>query len=151
MNILISPYSRILRNGKQNPKNYPYWKEVIQEIGEKHHIIQIGISGEVLLVKDFRVGLPFEEIRKLVTECDLWMSVDNFLPHLAHHLKKTGIVVWSVSDPDIFGYPENFNIFKDRKYFRANQFDTWEACPYSMDAFPSVEQVLRVIRMKAQL
>jgi len=32
--ILISPYSKKLTNGKVNPKNYPYWKEVIAGINE---------------------------------------------------------------------------------------------------------------------
>ena len=42
--IIISPYSKPLRNGLNNPKNYPYWKELISLINEE--IIQVGVDGE---------------------------------------------------------------------------------------------------------
>lgn len=50
--IIISPYSKALRNGKTNAKNYPYWKELIELI--KEPIVQVGIDGEEQLVPDFR-------------------------------------------------------------------------------------------------
>ena len=42
--IIISPYAKKLHNEKVNPKNYPYWKELIKLIDQP--IIQIGIDGE---------------------------------------------------------------------------------------------------------
>ena len=33
--ILIAPYSKPLRTGGNNPKNYPYWKELISQIQEE--------------------------------------------------------------------------------------------------------------------
>ena len=48
--IIISPYSKALRSGKRNPKNYPYWQELIELI--KEPIVQIGIEGEEQLVPD---------------------------------------------------------------------------------------------------
>ena len=59
--ILISPYSKQLTNGKTNPKNYPYWDEVISQIQEP--IIQIGIEGEKQLVNDFRKNLAVDVIK----------------------------------------------------------------------------------------
>ena len=58
--IIISPYSKALFNGKQNPKNYPYWKELIEQIDEP--IIQVGIEGEKQLVPDFRKNLLLKTI-----------------------------------------------------------------------------------------
>jgi hypothetical protein len=46
--IIISPYAKALLSKKQNPKNYPYWKELISQI--KEPIIQIGIERIYLLV-----------------------------------------------------------------------------------------------------
>jgi hypothetical protein len=46
--ILISPYAQKLRNGNQNPKNYPWWPELISKIDEE--IVQVGIKGEIQLV-----------------------------------------------------------------------------------------------------
>ena len=45
--IILAPYSRNLRNGKRNPKNYPFFKELVEELKKLGHtIIQIGIEGE---------------------------------------------------------------------------------------------------------
>ena len=64
--IIISPYAQKLPNGQENPKNYPYWKELLQLITEP--VIQIGVEGEAQLVDDFRKNLPFSELTKLVNE-----------------------------------------------------------------------------------
>ena len=138
--IVISPFSKILRTNKENPKNYPYWTKLL-DFFKDYHIIQVGINGEKRLVDDFRTNLPYEEVKKLVKECEFWISVDSFLPHLAHHVQKPGAVIWSASDPNIFGYDYNVNVLKDRKYLRANQFGIWEECPYSEEAFLPASEV----------
>ena len=74
--IIISPYSKALRNNKTNPKNYPYWKELIRLI--KEPIVQVGIEGEEQLVEDFRKNLSLSELRLLVNECKTWISCDSF-------------------------------------------------------------------------
>lgn len=104
-------------------------------------LVQIGIDGEPQLVPDFRKGLALTAIKQLVRECKTWVSVDSFLPHLAHHEKKPGIVIWARSDPRIFGYEENENIIKSYDYLRANQFGMWEEETYIPEAFPDPQTV----------
>ena len=65
--IIISPYSKKLISGKENPKNYPYWEELIASIDEP--IVQVGIAGEKQLVGDFRPNLRISEVRELIHEC----------------------------------------------------------------------------------
>jgi ADP-heptose:LPS heptosyltransferase len=146
--ILISPYAKKLRdkNGP-NPKDYPYWDEVVAMLNG-NPIVQVGIEGERRIngVTDFRKGLSFDQIRTMVEQCEVWISVDNFLPHLAHHVGKPGIVLWGQSDPNVFGYPENINLLKDRKYLRGDQFMIWEACEYNVDAFVGSQDVINAIR-----
>jgi ADP-heptose:LPS heptosyltransferase len=148
--ILISPYSKLLRNGKISPKNYPYWKEVLTAL-KGEDIVQIGAGNEDKLINGnpnlkFVKGLPFAEIGELVKQCRVWVSVDNFLPHLAHHIGKPGVVVWGQSDPTIFGYKENINLLKDRSYLRKDQFQIWESCEYNKEAFVSSKEVIEAIR-----
>lgn len=135
--VVISPYSRVLRNGKENPKNYPYWLELIEKLENRGaNIIQIGTPGEFQLVKDFRSNLKLTEIVDLLKGSDVWISVDNFLPHLAHlHGVRGGIVLWGKSDPRIFGYPENVNIWKGEEFLRKKQFDIWETEEFDKDVF----------------
>lgn len=143
--IIISPYSKPLRNGKQSAKTYPYWDNLIMLLSGKE-IVQIGVEGERQLVPDFRKNLTFKQIKSLLTECDCWISVDNFLQHLAHHIPKPGIVLWGISDPLIFGYPENTNLLKDRRYLRENQFDYWENYEFNPDVFVLPAEVAQHIK-----
>jgi len=141
--ILIHPYAKPLINGKQNPKNYPYWKELIALINEP--IIQIGIEGEEQLVNDFRKGLTMLELRQLIKDCRTWVGIDSFFQHLAWSEGKPGIVLWSVSDPLIFGHPENTNLLKDRATLALNQFLWWDFTEYKAEAFTSPEEVLKFL------
>lgn len=141
--IIISPYSKALRNGKVNPKNYPYWKELIKLIDEP--IVQVGIDGEEQLVPDFRKNLSLDELGKLVDKCRTWISCDSFFQHFCWDRKKYGIVLWSVSDPNIFGHPENINLLKDRKYLVQNQFLWWENTEHDPNKFVKPEDVLKWI------
>lgn len=138
--IIIAPYAQKLRNGKLNPKNYPYWKELLALINEP--VIQVGVKGEQPLVEDFRANLPISELRKLLQECRTWIGVDSFLQHLAWDEKKKGVVLWSVSDPLIFGHPENINLLKDRSHLAPNQFLWWEYTEHKNERFVSPREVI---------
>jgi len=151
MNILISPWSRPLRNGKENPKNYPYWNEVISFLKnyDSHFIVQIGVKDEKRINADnFIFDKPLEIIKELILRCDIWCSVDNFLPHFCNTFNSYGTVIFSISDPNLFGYEKNINILKDRKYLRNNQFSTWEDSIYNIEAFSQPEEVAKIILEK---
>jgi len=138
--ILIHAYASALRTGLPNPKTYPYWVELLTLLAEPN-VIQIGVTGDTPLVKDFRALLPLKEIRKLVEHCKYWIAIDSFLPHLAHHVPKPGVTLWSVSDPSRFGYPENLNLLRDPKYLRPKQYRIWEEQSYDPEAFLSAYDV----------
>lgn len=142
--IVIHPFSRPLNNGKQNPKNYPYWPELIKLIDEP--IIQIGLEGEQQLVEDFRKNLSISELKALIHECRTWIGVDSFFQHLCWAEGKQGIVLWSVSDPLIFGHSENINLLKDRNNLNSNQFLWWEATEHNPDNFVKPEEILPHIK-----
>lgn len=142
--IIISPYSKALISGKQNPKNYPYWNELIAMIDEP--IIQVGIEGEKQLVPDFRKNLPITELRKLIQECRTWISCDSFFQHLGWDEGKKGIVLWGVSDPLIYGHPENINLLADRKHLAKNQFLWWEFVEHQSERFVKPNIVLEHLK-----
>jgi ADP-heptose:LPS heptosyltransferase len=143
--IIISPYSKKLRTEKpqENPKNYPYWKELISLIDRP--IVQVGVEGEEQLVPDFRKNLSIPELSTLIMECQTWIGVDSFFQHLCWDLGKPGIVLWGQSDPLIFGHPENTNLLVDRKYLREKQFWWWEQCEYKKECFVSPKEVVKFL------
>lgn len=141
--IIIAPFAKKLTNGKRNPKDYPYWKELVAQI--KEPIIQVGIDGEEQLVEDFRKNLPLVELKKLIQECRTWIACDSFFQHLCWDEKKPGVVLWGVSDPLIFGYPENINLLKDRSYLAENQFLWWEYTEHKDERFVKPGEVLKYL------
>jgi hypothetical protein len=145
--IIISPFSSVQPNGVKNAKNYPWWNELIYLlIQNDFHTIQINPGNEpILKINSIRFGLNMTELWKLLYNTDMWISVDNFFHHFAHYHKKYGFVLWGKSDPNLFGYPENINILKDRKYLRPNQFLWWREEPYSEDVFVKPEEVMNII------
>ena len=138
--IIISPYSKKLMSGKNNPKNYPYWKELIRLI--KEPIVQVGVEGEEQLVDDFRKNLSLKELENVLNDCRTWIRFDSFFQQFDWDKKKYGIVLWSVSDPNIFGHPENINLLKDRKYLVENQFLWWEDTEHDATKFVDPEVVI---------
>lgn len=138
--IVISPYAKKLTNGKTNPKNYPYWREVIANIQEP--IIQVGIDGEEQLVDDFRKNLSVAELSCIIKDCRTWISCDSFFQHLAWSLGKRGIVLWSVSDPNIYGHKENINLLKSRDCLSKEQFLWWEYVEHDPNKFVSPQEVI---------
>jgi hypothetical protein len=145
--LLIAPFSRPLHNGQPNPKNFPYWKEVISKL--KGQVIQVGVGGEPQLVEDFRTGLSLDDLGKLVDTCDTWLSVDTFFQHFCWDRKKPGIVIWSCSDPLIYGHPENINLLKDRSHLTDNQFMMWENVPFAEERFVNAQTVLHHVAIMA--
>jgi len=163
--IIISPWSRKLpnirsnesgfgySNYKNNPKNYPWWPEVINLLKQKVNIVQVGVDGEEKLNADiFEFNKPTLDLVKLISDSIIWMSVDNFFPHMCNAENcKPGIVLWGRSDPNIFGYDQNINLLKDRKYLRPNQFNKWEEVKYSEECFVSPETIVKSIPATIQV
>lgn len=145
MRIIISPYSRQLRNGGGNPKNYPYWSELVKLLKDNNiHIIQIGRAGETQIdgVDEMRCDLSLKDLKKLLDSCDTWIGVDNFFQHFCHLYNRPGIAIFGQSDPLIFGHSENTNLLKDRKYLREKQFDLWEYAQVITEAFVPPSEVI---------
>ena len=140
MTVLISPWAQTLKNGQPNPKNYPFWKQLIELIDRP--IIQVGVAKELQLVEHMRRDLSLSELQQLIEQCDAWIAVDSFFQHYCWHLGKPGIVLWGQSDPLIFGHHENINLLKDRAYLRSEQFWLWEQATYREDCWVAPSEVI---------
>lgn len=146
MKILVHCWSRNLTNGKVNPKNYPHWDELIARLqADGHQLTQIGSSREKKCCDNFKENLNFAQLREVLREHDLFISVDSFLQHMAHYYGKRGIVLFGISAPELFGYKENINLFQDRSYFRPNQFDIWENAEVNDEAFVLPSKIIEVV------
>lgn len=131
--IVISPFTRKPQSGTSNPKDYPWWPELISLLPTP--VVQVGVSSEPSLVSDHRKDLSLTDLSKLIAECDLWISCDSFLQHFAWDLGKPGAVLWGPSDPLIYGHPENLNICKGRDVLAPDQFVMWHMIDVDPERF----------------
>jgi ADP-heptose:LPS heptosyltransferase len=74
-------------------------------------------------------------IKALASKCENICCCDSFLPHLLAPSRRKLIVLFSKSDPDIFGYPHNINLLKDKELLRPDQYRVWSQCMYDPNAF----------------
>lgn len=151
--IIISPYSSFVGEGKSNPKNYPKekWVELIKLIKQEFNlpIIQVGLDNEEPL-EGISVKLPatkLEDLKIFLDVCVTWISVDNFFHHFAAYYNKPGVVLFSYSDPLIYGHEINVNLLKDRKYLRKGQFHKWDMCEiHQEDPYISPNNVIKKLK-----
>jgi ADP-heptose:LPS heptosyltransferase len=143
-NIILAPFAQRCV-GKINAKHYPYWEEVVDLIKDKYHLIQLGTPEDEVYCEDFR-HLNLMQIEELLKECKTFITTDSFLTHLAHRIGKRGIVIYGISDPLLFGYPENINLLKDRKYLRELQFWPWPGVKHSHKPFVDAQTVANALK-----
>lgn len=138
--IVLSPFSRFtLRNGKRNPKNYERWPEVVS--GLRQHgldVLQVGVASEPSVngCVSRHDDTSFSFLKELTREALTWLSVDTWFQHFCHAEDlQPGVVLWSRSDPEVFGYAHNINLLADTKYLRPCQFAPWEEVEYDPSCF----------------
>ena len=149
MKVLLSIASRKMRNGERNPKDYPFGDELAVLLKEEGYtVIQIRTTDDPILgeANEVKTNLPLKELAQLIQESDTFVSVDNFIQHYAAYLNKKGVVIFSKSDPLIYGYPKNINLLKSRNYLMKNQFQTWEQDVFDKDAFVEPELVVKKVK-----
>jgi hypothetical protein len=150
MNIIIHPFGARLPSGVPNAKNYPYWEQVVYGLNDSgYNTIQIGAHSEEPLdgIRAYYFGLPLKQLKAIVENAATFVCVDSFFPHFVHVEcgQKRGVVLWSQSDPNVWGHPENSNLLKDRKYLRPFQFASWGEAQFNEDAFVSPEEVIDAV------
>lgn len=151
MKIVVFPWAKKLRNGGNNPKNYPWWPELIEKLQSLgHEIIQVGVDDEEQLVSDFRKNLSIADLSLLLQSADTWIGVDSFGQHLGWSLGIRGMAIFGQSDPLIFGHKENVNVLKSRDCLREKQFWWWEQIDYREDVFLPPDDIIKIFQENFQ-
>lgn len=149
--IIISPYARKLPNGKINAKQWPFFPELVKLLQKDgYEIIQLAENMDEpnIGADGYFCNQPLAEIEVLLLQCDFFISIDSFLPHLANTIGRSGVVLWGQSDPNIFGYVHNLNILKDRQYLRPDQFGLWTQCEFKPEAFMPAQEVYEMLKLR---
>ena len=145
--ILFAPYAARSPslNGQPSPKDYPHARQLAELLEKDYEVVQVGSGNDEQIAKDFRPNLDFNELGKLINASQTGICVDSYLQHCYWFVGKKAIVLWGISDPIIFGHPENLNLLKDRKNLRPNQFDLYYRNEYKPEAFFSPVEVIEAL------
>lgn len=142
--LLVFPFSRILRNGQPNPKNYTPFGSILQDLHVAGvHTIQCGVSTDPHIgAKEYLIDASINQIWGKALACDAFLSVDSFFPHLAHALQSEyvskngrtfpGVVVWNVTQHSMFGYREFINVYSKEPTFAKNPLKPMEVVAEEM-------------------
>lgn len=134
--ILFAKNCRELNNKLINPKDYPYWKELIESF--------MSDSYDIVFLETI---IDHDKLLDYLNQFDCIVTIDSFIQHFCWFNKIRCIVIFSITDPLIFGHPENINLLKDRKYLSDNQFLIMEQQVYNPDAFIEVNKVKNAVEM----
>lgn len=158
--IVLHPWPRLLPNAAPNPKVWPYWgrfvrilrRNLLSRIEGAWEIVQIGEGFDSQLDVDrLALGLPWEDLIEEVRGAAAFVSIDSFLPHMVHALglKVPGVVVWTVTPPSVFGYPEFQNVTADSPTFTPHPLARMDAVAATIGRVecPPPEKVLAALAL----
>jgi len=151
--VVLAPFACSLPDGKVNPKNFPIseWKILVEMLRKADiYTVQIGAAGEPFIGADEMQFNPTNDtLKQIVNDMDSFVSVDTYFQHFATFHGKKGVVIFSQSDPNIFGHSSNVNLLKTNDSLRVEQFQLWTQTDYDESAFPNVinvfEEVMKLL------
>jgi len=118
--ILIIPYSRTLPNKIENPKNYSKWQDLINLlINDNFKVYQLVFGQDEPTFNNVEMLCNYDEDKQynILLQVNCWISVDSYFQHFAKYYNIPGVVIWTLSNPTIYGYPENMNLFSNSNFF----------------------------------
>lgn len=125
-----------MKNGKLNPKIplQGWWDKLLKLLEKDKH--------EIKILPDI---LKWSEMLDYFNWSNISIAPDSYWQHFCWYYGKKCVVIFSQSNPEVFGHKENTNLLKDKKYLRENQFNFWEETMYNEDAFVLPEEVIKNI------
>jgi len=136
------------------------WAELVQKLKNKYNFLQVHANQYNTTIPDC-LSIKVDNLNPVLQvlehpKCKTFMSIDNYLPHLAASIKKRGIVLWGSVSPYVWGWKHNINIWNqsscdqgDIACWRPGIFDTdqqgkiWVCPSYSCMQSISIEQVVK--------
>jgi ADP-heptose:LPS heptosyltransferase len=133
------------------------WAQLAEKLKHKYNFIQVHANQYNPEIPGFQT-VKVDNLNPVLQilehpKCAFYMSIDNYLPHLAASLKKPGIVLWGSVSPYVWGWKHNINIWNktscpDIACWRPGPFDTdengkiWICDHYSCMKSIELDQVL---------
>lgn len=84
---------------------------LVEKFSDKFYFVQIGLEGEPVVPGAIdALGMKFREAVALIPGCFSFIFIESVYTHCSNALGKKGIVVFQNTDPEFFGYENNYNV-----------------------------------------
>jgi hypothetical protein len=94
------------------------WVSIVQLLKDQGcFVIQVGLENDELISGAYSLlGLttPFQAMN-IIARVRGVITIDNFIMHIAHLLKKKAVVIWGPTSPEVYGYDghKHIRVFRD--------------------------------------
>jgi len=131
------PLIGICTKSKETVKNWPQenWVKFINSLRQKHDIMHLGDASEPDFegVSRFAGKTSIRESAALLNHCDVFVSPDSLLMHIANGLDIPSVIIFGGSRPvSCFGYEKNSNIADTPECSPCWIHDGYEECKESL-------------------
>ena len=109
LNVLIAPAS----DSPRKMLRMEIWHELANRlIADGIFVIQAGQENEVHIRNTYSIqGLTTpQQLASFISQCDLVVTLDNFIMHLAHMQSVPCVAIWGATQSEIYGYPGQCHI-----------------------------------------
>jgi len=140
--------------GRSSPnKNWPisYWGELVRQ-NPQYTFLQLGVPSEELIpgAVDLRVGLPQLRAQLAVLKyARAFVGVDSSFAHATNAFEIPGVILFGPSTPQIWGHPNNRNLYLGLSCAPCLEILQGTPCPYGAPCMSGIS-VLEVERALAQ-
>ncbi|MBO0933576.1 glycosyltransferase family 9 protein [Fibrella aquatilis] len=126
--VVINPTSRSSKNQEWLNER---WEAVIQAL-PMYTFVQLGLTDEYALkgTVDLRGTISLRESMAVVKYSKGVVGVDSFFGHVARAMDRPAVTLFGASNPDIWGYPGQGNIYKKVPCAPCIDVLMDEPCPY---------------------
>jgi ADP-heptose:LPS heptosyltransferase len=142
-NMIISQYDFVICvniSSKHEIKKWSIdkWKKIIK-LYPKIKFIQLGDENETKIEGTLDLlGTPIRKQLSVLASSNLYVGLDSFWNHAARALNVKSVILFGPTNPNIWGYDENINIYKKT---RCSPCIDWgiEECPYGKKCMNDIQ------------
>lgn len=144
--VAINPTSRTTKNQEWEIE---YWKDLIKRMPDVT-FIQLGLKDEEYIegAVDFRGKVSLRMSVALLKQMKGFVGVETFLGHASAAVEVPAVILFGPSNPEIWGYSENVNLYKSNPCSPCVDYLGNNLCPYQKPCMKmiTVAEVEKAIR-----
>jgi ADP-heptose:LPS heptosyltransferase len=123
----------IIPMGSSNKMWLPmHWEALVRSMPD-HTFLQIGLPNEAKVESavDLRGKVSFREALALIKHADSFLGIDSSFAHATNAFNIPGVVLFGATNPEIWGHPNNINLYKRLRCSPCIDLLYNSRCPYN--------------------